>query len=361
MHSRLLIICMVLGLGCTFGSEKTLSPELTHRIETLVTETMSADSIPALSVAVATRGTMSWSRAYGLQDLEAFVPAKPTTVFRLASISKSLTAVLALRLAAAGRLDLDLPIQQYVPDFPAKPGSITPRLLLGHLAGIRHYRDYGEINSSRRFARLRDALVLFQDDPLVATPGTRFAYSTFGYTLLGVSLEHACGQSFDVCLREWLLKPVGMDRTTVDDARAVIPQRARGYGRDPSGRVINTDLVDTSNKVPGGGLAGTAEDLVRFALAIRKGSLLPPELTRSMWTDQKLPDGMLTGYGLGWSIVRESPKLVGHGGGQAGATTMLLIDPDQGNVVAVLCNMEGAARVRPLAEQIMILLASSTD
>lgn len=158
-------------------------------------------------------------------------------------------------------------------------------------------------------------------------------------------------------MSEWLLAPAGTARTTVDDIHTVIPHRARGYGRDRSGNVINTDLVDTSNKVPGGGLVSTAEDLVRFAVAVHQGKLLGDDIRTSMWTSQKLPDGTTTDYGLGWSITQEDPLVVGHGGGQAGATSMLLVGPRRGNVVAVLCNMEQARGLAPLAEQVLHLLS----
>ena len=334
-----------------------LDPDLIHKLERAVADEMSADSIPALAIAVATNGELLWSAAYGFQDLENFTPAKPVTAFRLALISKPLTAVLALRLASAGRLDLDAPIQSYVPAFPTQGGTVTPRLLLAHLSGVRHYRDYSEINAKRHFRRLADALVLFQDDPLIASPGTRFGYTTFGYTLLGAAIEAACGQPFGECLREWVLSPAGMERTAVDDIYALVPNRARGYGRDRSGRVINTDFVDTSNKIPGGGLLSTAEDLVRFALAVQSGKLLNEEMRTSMWTSQTLLDGTTTDYGLGWSIMQKSPIVVGHGGGQAGATAMLLVDPGRNIVVAVLCNMEQARGLTPFAEQILQLLS----
>lgn len=353
---RLLVMSVLYTCGGVCLAETRLDPKVVQRIQTLVSETMSTDSIPAISVAVAVDGEMKWSAAYGLQDLENLTPATPDTIFRLASISKPLTAVLALRLSAAGRLDLDAPIERYVPAFPNKGETITARLLLGHLGGIRHYRDYNEINSIRQFPNLKDALPIFQDDPLLAKPGANFAYSTFGYTLLGVATEAACGQRFGECLREWLLAPAGMNRTTVDDARALVPHRARGYGRERSGQVINTNPVNTSNKIPGGGLASTAEDLVRFALAVQKGSLLPLALSASMWTSQTVASGASTGYGLGWTIMRESPKLVGHGGGQSGATAALLVEPSRGNVVAILCNMEQSGGVGRLAERIMDLL-----
>lgn len=353
-------IILWLLLATALIAQSKLDTKVLQMVESIVTEAMSAGSIPGLAIAIAINGELVYSQAFGLQDLENSIPAKQTTAFRLASVSKPFTAALALSLAKAGRLDLDAPIQRYVPAFPLKEGTITPRLLLSHLAGIRHYRDYGEINSTRHFATLADALQLFQSDPLVAHPGARFAYSTFGYTLLGAVIETACGSGFGACLQEWVLAPANIHHITADDVSAIIPHRARGYGKDRSGKVINTDLIDTSNKIPGGGLLGTAQDLVRFALALNHGELLDANQKNEMWTSQQQTNGKSTGYGLGWSIMQDHPKVVGHSGGQTGATSILLIEPNRGNVVAILCNMEQAAGVGTAAENILDLIATST-
>jgi CubicO group peptidase (beta-lactamase class C family) len=356
---------LLLGLWATAqrGScaDATLDKATIQRIEELVIGAMSTDSIPGLTISVAVGGKPVLSRAFGLQDVENVVPARNQTVFRLASVSKPISAVLALRLAQAGRLDLDAPVQRYVPAFPARHGLITSRLLLAHLSGIRHYRNYGEINSKTSYASLTHAMGIFQDDPLVAPPGSRFAYTTFGYTLLGAVLEAACGAGFKTCLKQWVLAPAGLDRIAVDEVHTLIPNRSRGYGKDRSGHIINTDLLDTSNRVPGGGLAGTASELVRFALAVRDGSLLEPEMRDAMWRSQRQADGASTGYGLGWFLWKERPGTVGHGGGQAGATSILLVEPASGAVVAVLSNMEQARCVEELAERVLTLVTKSAQ
>ena len=97
-------------------------------------------AIPGMSVAVAVEGEIVWTEAMGFADLEQSVRATPETRYRLGSVSKLFTAAIAARLAEKGVLDLDVPIQRYVPSFPEKQAPITARLLAGHLAGIRHYR-----------------------------------------------------------------------------------------------------------------------------------------------------------------------------------------------------------------------------
>lgn len=116
---------------------------------------MAANSIPGVSVAVVENGAVEWSAGFGTADLENFVPATSHTLYRLASISKSLTATASLLLWQQGKLDLDVPVQKYCPAFPRKDAPITTRELLGHLGGIRHYKassqDDPETGNTKHF------------------------------------------------------------------------------------------------------------------------------------------------------------------------------------------------------------------
>src|SRR5438477_7390008 len=129
-----------------------------------------ARGIPGLSVAVAVDGQIIYSEGFGYADVEQRVPAWPTTKFRIGSVSKSLTAVGLVQLVEQGKLDLDVPIQKYVPAFPDKGTLITTRMLAGHLAGIRHYKD-DEFTISKHYEKVAEGLKIFADDPLVSPPG----------------------------------------------------------------------------------------------------------------------------------------------------------------------------------------------
>src|SRR5215469_8228932 len=154
-----------------------------------------ARGIPGLAVAVAVDGQVIYAEGFGYADLEERVPVWPTTKFRIGSISKTLTSVAVMQLVEAGKLDLDAPVQKYVPSFPDKDGKITPRLLAGHLAGIRHYKG-DEFLISNHYDSVVDALKIFEDDPLVAAPGTEFHYSSYGFDLLSAVIEGASRENF---------------------------------------------------------------------------------------------------------------------------------------------------------------------
>jgi len=323
-----------------------------REIEKAVSEEMAKQKIPGMSVAVGTNHRLVWSAGFGLADLENSVPARAQTVYRLGSISKPITAVAAMQLAEGGKLDLDAPIQKYVPSFPEKPWPITPRLLLSHLSGIRHYSGVEEVNSTRRYTNLTEPLKIFAADPLLFEPGAKYSYTTYGYCLLGAAVEGASGMRFGDYIRERIFEPAGMRTARPDSVHDIIPHRARGYRKTPAGTIENCALADTSNKMPGGGMVSTPEDLVKFANAVMKGQLVKPETRDQMYTRQQTREGKPVPYGLGWQIQEpERLKWVSHGGAQQGISTLLVTLPAEGFSVALMTNLERAV-LQPLALRI---------
>jgi serine beta-lactamase-like protein LACTB len=311
------------------------------RIDALISTAMRSHSIPGLSVAVVAGGSLAWSNGYGMADLENFVPAQPITVYRLASLSKPITAVAVMQLVERGALQLDVPIRRYVPEYPDKPWPVTVRQLLCHQGGVRNWTEE-EFVSTRHYGTLAEAIDVFRDDPLVHEPGTRVTYSSLGYTLLGRAVETAAGRSYVEYLRVNVFEPAGMEFTRADDVLTIIPNRARGYRLTGGGSLLNSPLSDTSNRLPGGGLVGTAEDVARFSAALTAGTLVKPETLKLMWTPQQTRDRHPTGFGLGFVVGRRGgEREVYHTGGQSRVSTLLYMRPDRGLAVVLLTNLEG--------------------
>jgi serine beta-lactamase-like protein LACTB len=317
------------------------SPDAVREIRRAVTARMLQAKIPGLTVAAGVNARLAWVEGFGVADVENSVPAGPETVYRIGSISKSITAVAVMQLAERGKLDLDAPIQKYVPSFPVKPWPITARELLGHLSGIRHYRSDAEANSTRHYINLLDPLKAFADDPLLFEPGTRFSYSTYGYDLLGAAVEAASGMRFLDYLRANVFVPAGMAHTGADDVFRIVPHRAHGYRRTLEGRIENCALADTSNKIPGGGLVATAGDLIRFASALERGELVKAETRERMFAVEHTRDGRPAPQGLGWEVHEQGGRRwIMHTGVQQGSSACLLLAPAEGISVAVLANLE---------------------
>ncbi|HYP08562.1 MAG TPA: serine hydrolase domain-containing protein, partial [Bryobacteraceae bacterium] len=190
-------------------------------------------------------------------------------------------------------------------------------------------------------------------DPQFFAPGTKYLYSTRGYTLLGALAEQASGLAFRDLIRTYVFGPAGMTNARVDHAYELIPNRVRGYFRSQNGDIRNAEFQDTSAILPGGGLCGTAEDLARFGAAVMNRAILNPRTVASMWTPQRTIDGGETGYGLGWYVAGSGASLrVWHGGAQSGARGLLLLYPPQNAGVALLTNIE-QVDLRPTARALV--------
>jgi serine beta-lactamase-like protein LACTB, mitochondrial len=324
---------------------KGLSADKRAQIEKAASSFMAANSVPGISVAVVQDGELVWSAGFGMADLENFVPATPSTLFRLGSISKPITATAILQLSERGKLDLDAEVQKYCPAFPKKEWPITTRELLGHLGGIRHYNPdaKGDIadDSAKHFASMEESLQIFASDPLVAKPGTKFHYSTYGYTVLGCVLEGAASEKYVDYVKEKVFEPAGMAETQADNFFAVVQHRTRWYHKDKSGVVQNAGVLDSSYKIPGGGLISSADDMARFEIAIMTNKLLKPTTRDLMWTPQKAADGSQNGYALGWGTQKKyGLALVEHTGGQQGTSTSIILVPERRAGIVVLANMD---------------------
>jgi len=352
-----LFLTVFLCLPAYSAPQKRLSLEKRQAIERAVAGFMSRNSIPGLSAAVVLDGKPDWSQGFGMADLENYSPATSSTLFRLGSVSKPISATAVLELWERGALDLDAPVQKYCPAFPQKDWPITTRELLGHLGGIRHYNPDGKgdipEDSARHFASIKESLELFASDPLVAKPGTKFHYSTYGYTLAGCVLEGAASEKFIDFLRKSVFESAGMQQTRDDDFFAVVPHRSRWYHKDNGGVVRNAGVLDSSYKIPGGGIISNADDMANFEAAILAHTLLKPATRDLMWTSLKAADGKETGYGLGWGIMDKfGLHLLAHTGGQQGTSTALAVVPARNAGVVVLCNLD-SVDVEQLAMQIL--------
>jgi CubicO group peptidase (beta-lactamase class C family) len=305
---------------------------------------MREDRIPGLVVGFF-RGDDTSVRAFGYADVENRLPMKPDASFRLASITKTLTAVAVLQLVEQGKIDLDADVRTYVPFFPRKPWPVTIRQLLGHLGGISHYRNRAVEQHLTTHHSIPETIAIFADFDLVAEPGTKYSYSTYGYVLLAAAIERASGQTYAAYMHDHVFAPLGMDSTREDDPIALIPNRVRGY-QLAGGEVANSEFVDISTRVGGGATRSTVPDLLRFARGLMDGRLLSKVSMELMFTPMRTRDGGRSEYAMG-CVPLPLPQLdtdgrfaVSNDGGQQETRTYLIFFPAQNAAIATAMNFE---------------------
>lgn len=300
---------------------------------------MKAQKMPGLSVALM-HGEFRWSHGFGLADVENEVPARADSSYRMASVTKPMTAVAVLQLVEAGKIDLDAEVQTYVPYFPRKSRPVTVRQLLAHQGGISHYRNYEKEGRIREPKTTREAIAIFEEFDLVNEPGTAYSYSSYGYNLLGAVIEGASGQSYREFMTEAVWKPLGMTSTRMDDPRAIIPHRVTGYVIE-NGQLKRSEYVDMSSRFAGGGTRSTVEDMLRFVDGV--DDVLNAETVDLAWSAVPTRNGRHTQYGLGFRVLSRNGRwVIEHGGSQEETRTLLMAAPRERFAVALASNFEGA-------------------
>jgi serine beta-lactamase-like protein LACTB, mitochondrial len=320
------------------------------------------ENLPGLSLAVAVDGKIVWAEGFGYASVERRAPVTPSTRFRAGSVSKTLTAAAVALLYDRGRIDLDAPVQTYVPAYPQKQWTVTTRQLLGDIAGVHRLR--GENNNNDNVPRgnctsLAQALQIFSVEPLAFEPGTRYRYSTYGWILLSAVVESAAAKSFATFMADEIFQPLGMNRTALEgtpsDADTVsFYGTKRSFGVDQG--VTDAAEENYSCFFGAGGFFSTPSDLVRLGSAMLKPGLLKPETIALFQTPLQLKSGASTGFALGWKVddiqlAGRPVRVLRHRARLFGGTTSLSIFPELGLVVAAMSN-ENDDTVDPFALQV---------
>jgi len=323
----------------------------------VVRASVTEQNLPGLSVAVGVGQEIVWAEGFGWADLRTKVLVAPRTRFRIGHVSKALTSAAVGLLIEKGRLHLDDEIQTYVPAFPRKQWPITLRQLMGHIAGVHHYRDteWGD-KPSVHCERASEGLKSFANDPLLFEPETQYRYSTYGWVLVSAAVEAVANEPFSTFMQEQIFKPLGMASTTSDSPKAAVPDRVTSYYQGNLGNLLTTD-VDYSCFAGAGAFLSTPSDLVRFGMAMSRlrqgfgapgGTFLQPDTVSMLQSPQQLTSGKGTDYGLGWmldtvDLAGERTRMVGHASRTIeGASTSFLTFPERGIFVAVTANISFA-------------------
>lgn len=340
---KLFLLLLIQSQSLAFSQTKDFSiKETIKAAHNIATNFAKKEKVPGMAISVSKNGNLLWSEGFGYSNIEEKIEVNPSvTQFRIASISKSLTAAALAKLMDDGQLDLDESIYTYVPDFPKKTYDFTVRQVGGHIAGIRHYNG-SEFILNKKMSVV-EGLDVFKESPLKFEPGTDYSYSTYGWNLLSVVLQNAAKTEFNTYMYEKIFNPLKMANTTLDVSDQDMPNRTLFYNKTNSGEIRLGPEVSNEFKVAGGGFVSTSEDLIKFGNEIISPKIISKSSIAELVKEQHLTNGKDTGYGVGFGIGRTKNETVtySHSGGGIGATTLLLMYPEEGIVIAIVTNMSG--------------------
>jgi serine beta-lactamase-like protein LACTB, mitochondrial len=344
MSARVRLIafaCAAALVAATVGGQSRRPPygRAIERSRTMLDEVLQL--YPGTSVAVAVGDDIVWSQAFGFADVERQRPVSRATQFRVYEVAMPLTATMMARLSDEGRLDLDAPIQRYVPGAQDGGFTVTVRSLAAHVSGARDFEN--EEDAPAPCATARDAVKRLPPEMFVRPPGLVFTKSRPGYLLLSAALESASGKSFGDLLAETIAAPTGMSLTMVDDPGRFLPGRTLFYERGWFGLLRSARAVDTSCRWGAGGLVSTTGDLALFGAALLRGDIVRRETLEAMFTTQTTRAGAKTGYGLGWHVETDARgrRVLWHGGRGVGGRSAIVLVPHARLVCVMLSNIEG--------------------
>lgn len=315
------------------------------------------------SALVAEHGKIVYQKGHGMANMEWDIANSTDTKHRLGSVSKQFTAMLILQLASEGKIDLQAPINNYLPDYPnGHEPKITTHHLLTHTSGIPNYTAFPDFfkNESRNPYTPVEFLEVFKDKPLNFAPGERFSYSNSGYFLLGALIEKISGKSYETMLHENIFSPLNMNNSGYDNHKDILKNRATGYEKYGDG-FINSNYLDMSIPYAAGSLYSTVEDLYKWDQALYSNKMLSKAYMDLYFKPQVKAYGNYD-YAYGWSVgydkvgsSKDSIYTISHGGGINGFNTIISRATSDQSLV-VLLNNTGGAPLNQMTQSIRAIL-----
>ena len=299
---RAALLRPMLGIALATACASAGTDDTGARVAALLADYDAPDR-PGACVLARHRGAVIFERCVGMAELETAQRATPETNFRLASVTKQLTATAVMRLVEQGRLSVTTTLREVFPDFPPWADDVTVHRLLTHTAGLVDYEDVMPPGD----AQILDAGVLDllrAQDSTYFPPGSAFRYSNSAYAVLAQIVEARAGRPFADVLATEVFQPLGMTGTVAFEAgRSSVAHRAFGYSAGEDGAWIRTDQSTTSAVLGDGGVYSSLRDLNRWLEVVEgRRALLDSSLVSAVFTEARTNDGRGVGYGYGWFL-----------------------------------------------------------
>lgn len=350
--SVILLFAFVFFISCNTTDSAT--QQKIDKANTIAEQFLIDQQIPGMAISVSQKGKMIWSQGFGYADVATKKKVDPsTTQFRIASISKTITALAMAKLVEEEKLDLNASLYTYVPDFPKKKFDFTVKQLGGHVAGIRHY-DYtnneNELFNIKKMS-IVEGLDIFKNDSLLFRPGTKYSYSTYGWNLLSVVVQNAAKTDFNQYINSTIFNPLKMKNTTIGLVDKEMPNRTAFYIKENE-KIILGPKVSNEYKVAGGGFISTTEDLILFGEEIISPNIIHKKTLKEFLKSQETDNGKKTNYGIGVGVsnVKNNTLRYSHSGGGIGATAYLMMYPEKEVVISILTNLSSVNIIKIVGE-----------
>ena len=360
-------ICLSLIISCTTldKQEETVYDSLSSatfssvdpkKIDDFINAKMKGAEIPGISIAIVQRGNILYTNCYGLANLEHAVPVTPESPFKIASLTKPITAIATMQLVEKDMIDLDQHIGYYLDNLPEEWEAITVRQLLSHTSGLADYfqaPDWSWRNSWRLDLTHDEFIKMNAKSPKIFESGEKMKYCNTNYYLLGMLIEKVSGKNYAKYLTDHIFEPLGMSNSRLDNAKAIIANRVTGYTLE-EGVLKNAEFTSDTWAYSEGGVITTAEDLAKLDSSLYTEKLLKKRSIELMWTPTKLNDGSYgvigdngagkpNYYGLGWFISDyKDHRLILAGGNKPGYTCTFFRFVDNDLSIIVLSNLSSS-------------------
>jgi CubicO group peptidase (beta-lactamase class C family) len=332
------------GSRATKGGASHKDADLEKRlaqIDAMVADRMAGLNVPGYCLAVIKSGNVVFQKPYGVANLETKQPATNDTVFGLASLTKTFTALTLLSLVDKGLVGLDDPLSKYVDGLTKPYQTLTIRQLASMTGGVPSKLS-PEVS-------WQDQLPILGQAPLESKPGSAFLYSNFSYRLLGSVIAKATGRPFLEVVNQTIIDPLQMKSTATTVLLQSTARVAQGYGDAMGkGRVHPVEYKDPAISFSAGMLASTSNDLVKYAQGLLTRKVISAQGYKTMWYDRPaLSTGEPSPWAFGWSSGRN--KIIGGqfsvamNGGTPGVASTIILLPESNSAVIALCNLRKPA------------------
>lgn len=332
---------LVIGILSFGQSNSEKNSKITSFLDKLTQDDFSG------TVLVAYNDKIIEKRAYGLSSIEYNVSNNLDTKFNIASITKMFTSVATLQLYEKGKIELNVPISKYLPDYPNKlvRDSVTIHQLLTHTSGLNNFYVANEDKMKNlQYKKVSDFVPLFVNDTLLSKSGTKYNYSASGFVILGLIIEKVSSRNYYDYVRDNIFKPNKMQNTTELEIDSIVNNKARGYtSMFGKNKILKKNDYYLTKASPGGFHYSTINDLFNFSKALRNHKLLKKETTELMFTPKVKGYNTFIGYGIDVDQ-RYNQTILGHSGGWYGIHCELMDFIDDNYTVVILSNIDDGGK-----------------